>query len=77
MAQHEAWGLGSYCLFSTNSNVHSAHGFEAPYVGGVVLHDLVTISRGGGTGAIDHVANYSDERVGLGNTRATVTRYSN
>jgi hypothetical protein len=55
VTSHEAWGLGSYCYFSANPQVHSANGFEAPANGGVKLHDIFTISLASGT--IDHVVN--------------------
>lgn len=74
VANHQAWGLGSYCFFSTNNSVVAEHGFEVPDNPGVQLHDMVTISLGG-TGTINHVINYSGARVGPGNIRATVTRY--
>ncbi|WP_328535761.1 coagulation factor 5/8 type domain-containing protein [Streptomyces sp. NBC_00344] len=53
---HEAWGLGSYCFFSTNSAVAAEHAFEVPDTPGVKFHDMVTVSLGG-TGTIDHVIN--------------------
>ena len=48
---HEAWGVGVYCFFSTNSAVVADHAFEVPQVAGVKFHDLVTVSLGG-TGTI-------------------------
>jgi hypothetical protein len=53
---HEAWGLGSYCFFSTNPDVAAEHSFEAPDTSGVRFHDMVTVSLGG-TGTIHHVIN--------------------
>ncbi len=34
VTSHEAWGLGSYCYFSTNSSVVADHAFEVPSVSG-------------------------------------------
>ncbi|WP_377273961.1 RICIN domain-containing protein [Peterkaempfera sp. SMS 1(5)a] len=53
---HEAWGLGSYCYFSSNPAVVAEHSFEAPNSAGVRFHDMVTVSLGG-TGTINHVIN--------------------
>jgi hypothetical protein len=53
---HEAWGLGSYCFFSTNTSVVNAHAFEVPVKPGVAFHDMVTVSLGG-SGTISHVIN--------------------
>lgn len=54
---HEAWGLGSYCFFNRNPLVAADHAFEAPAVSGVQLRNMVTVSLGGGRGAILHVVN--------------------
>jgi hypothetical protein len=54
VTSHEAWGLGSYCYFSTNSAVVNAHAFEVPSAAGVKFHDMVTVSLGG-VGTISHV----------------------
>ena len=56
VTSHEAWGLDSYCFFSTNSSVVNAHAFEVPSNAGVKFHDMVTVSLGG-TGTITHVIN--------------------
>lgn len=53
---HEAWGLGSYCVFTVDASIHAARGFEVPDVPGVKLHSILTISLGG-VGTIDHVVN--------------------
>jgi hypothetical protein len=56
VTSHEAWGLGSYCYFSTNPGVVLAHSFEVPNVAGVKFHNMVTVSLGG-VGTISHVIN--------------------
>jgi predicted heme/steroid binding protein len=55
VTNHQAWGVGSYCLFLTDPFVHAAHAFEAPAGPGIHFHHLVTVSLGSGT--IDHVIN--------------------
>jgi hypothetical protein len=59
---HEAWGLGSYCYFSSNSSVVSARSFEVPAVSGVKFHDMVTVSLGG-VGTISNVINTTGAAV--------------
>jgi ricin-type beta-trefoil lectin protein len=71
---HEAWGLGSYCYFSTNSSVVADHAFEVPNVSGVKFHDLVTVSLGG-TGTIAHIINTSGNPVNSSSTVADLTTY--
>ncbi|MEV7097320.1 RICIN domain-containing protein [Amycolatopsis sp. NPDC051045] len=56
VTSHEAWGLGSYCYFSTNPSVASAHAYEAPNTPGVRFHDMVTVSLNY-QGTITHVIN--------------------
>ncbi len=58
VTSHEAWGLGSYCYFSSNPSVVADHAFEVPNTSGVKFHDLVTVSLGG-TGTISHIINSS------------------
>ena len=53
---HEAWGLGSYCNFTSDPSIHADRGFEVPVTPGVRMHDLLTVSLGG-VGTIDHVIN--------------------
>jgi hypothetical protein len=53
---HEAWGLGSYCVFNVDPSIHATRSFEVPVTAGVKLHDLLTVSLGG-VGTIDHVVN--------------------
>ncbi|MFF3404889.1 discoidin domain-containing protein [Streptomyces sp. NPDC002742] len=56
VAVHEAWGLGSYCNFTTDSSIVQAHGFQVPVKTGVKLHDILVISLGG-KGQYAHVVN--------------------
>ncbi|GAB3008078.1 chitobiase/beta-hexosaminidase C-terminal domain-containing protein [Amycolatopsis acidiphila] len=54
VTSHEAWGLGSYCFFSTNPAVSAYHAFEVPHTAGVKFHDLLTVSLNY-QGTITHV----------------------
>jgi hypothetical protein len=56
VTSHEAWGLGSYCFFSTNPSVSAYHAFEVPNTAGVKFHDLLTVSLNY-QGTITHVVN--------------------
>jgi hypothetical protein len=56
VATHEAWGLGSYCYFSSNPSVVLGHSFEVPNKAGVRFHNMVTVSLGG-TGTIRNIIN--------------------
>ncbi|MEV8034276.1 discoidin domain-containing protein [Streptomyces sp. NPDC086182] len=56
VAVHEAWGLGSYCNFTTDSSIVQAHGFQVPVKTGIKLHDILVISLGG-KGQYAHVVN--------------------
>jgi beta-glucanase (GH16 family) len=44
VTNHEAWGVGSYCNFTTDPTVSMARAFEVPNVAGMKFHDLVTVS---------------------------------
>jgi hypothetical protein len=74
VTSHEAWGVGSYCYFSTNSSVVADHAFEVPNVSGVKFHDLVTVSLGG-TGTIAHIINTSGNAVNSSSTVADLVSY--
>ncbi|MFF7209144.1 discoidin domain-containing protein [Streptomyces sp. NPDC008238] len=53
---HEAWGLGSYCNFTTDPTIRMDHGFEVPVKSGIKMHDVLVVSLGG-MGQYDHVIN--------------------
>jgi hypothetical protein len=74
VTSHEAWGLGSYCYFSTNSSVVEAHSFEVPNVSGVKFHDMVTVSLGG-VGTISHVINNTGDAATSGHTVSKLVSY--
>ncbi|MEV0068232.1 coagulation factor 5/8 type domain-containing protein [Amycolatopsis sp. NPDC050768] len=54
---HEAWGLGSYCIFSRDRTIVSDRAISAPHRPGVRFHSMITFSLGGGQGTIAHVVN--------------------
>jgi predicted heme/steroid binding protein len=54
--KHQAWGVGSYCFFSTNPTVHLDHAFEVPRTSGVDLYNLLTVSLNN-KGFIDKIVN--------------------
>jgi hypothetical protein len=58
---HQAWGLGSYCVFTLDQSVVGERGFEVPVKPGIRFTDMVTVSLGG-QGTINHILN------GLGGT---------
>ena len=71
VTSHQAWGLGVYCFFSTNSSVVADRAIEVPSSGSA-FHDMVTVSLGG-TGTISHVINNSGGSVNSGNTVTYLT----
>ncbi|MFJ8134424.1 RICIN domain-containing protein [Streptomyces sp. NPDC096013] len=74
VTSHEAWGLGSYCYFSSNSSVVADHAFEVPSVSGVRFHDMVTVSLGG-VGTISHIINSTGGPSNSTNNVAYLTTY--
>ncbi|MFK3980462.1 hypothetical protein ACI2K4_08795 [Micromonospora sp. NPDC050397] len=72
---HEAWGLGSYCFFSGNPSVVLGHAFEVPEKAGVRLHNMTTVSLGGGVGTIRAVVNGVGDPVDPDNTVSTLVDY--
>ncbi|MET8080306.1 discoidin domain-containing protein [Streptomyces sp. NPDC005303] len=56
VTQHEAWGLGSYCNYTSDPSIVQRHGFQVPVRSGVKMHDLLVISLGG-KGQYAHVVN--------------------
>ncbi|MFC5908851.1 RICIN domain-containing protein [Streptacidiphilus monticola] len=71
VTSHQAWGLGVYCYFSTNSAVAADRAIEVPS-GGSSFHDMVTVSLGG-TGTIRHIINGAGGQVSSGSTVAYLT----
>ncbi|WP_398875021.1 RICIN domain-containing protein [Streptomyces prunicolor] len=74
VTSHEAWGLGSYCYFSSNSSVVADRAFEVPSVSGVKFHDMVTVSLGG-VGTISHIINSTGGPSNSSTNVAYLTNY--
>ncbi|MEU5262589.1 RICIN domain-containing protein [Amycolatopsis sp. NPDC021455] len=74
VTSHEAWGLGSYCYFSTNPSVASAHAYEAPNTPGVRFHDMVTVSLNY-QGTITHVINSTGAATPSGTKPVNLVSY--
>jgi len=55
VTSHEAWGMGSYCVFTTDPSIAAYHSYEAPVNANVKFHDILTVSLG--KGSITHVIN--------------------
>jgi hypothetical protein len=55
VTSHEAWGLGSYCVFTADPSIAAYHSFEVPVNPNVKFHDVLTVSLG--KGSITHVIN--------------------
>ncbi|WP_313661807.1 discoidin domain-containing protein [Cellulosimicrobium cellulans] len=72
---HEAWGLGSYCVFTSDASIVSDNGFEVPITPGVRMHSLLTVSLGG-VGTYEHVINGVGPRAsGVETVPAKVVSY--
>lgn len=71
VTSHQAWGLGVYCFFSTNSSVVADRAIEVP-ASGSSFHDMVTVSLGG-TGTINHVINNTGGSVSSSGTVTFLT----
>lgn len=56
VTSHEAWGLGSYCLFLADNTIVNERAIEVPDTPGVRFHNMVIVSLGG-VGTINHVIN--------------------
>ncbi|WP_240676882.1 RICIN domain-containing protein [Actinacidiphila soli] len=74
VTSHEAWGVGSYCYFSSNPSVVADRAFEVPYTSGVRFHDLVTVSLGG-VGTISHIINSTGGPSNSSNSVAYLANY--
>jgi hypothetical protein len=53
---HQAWGVGSYCVFTLDQSVVGERAFEVPVKPGIKFTDLVTVSLGG-QGTINKIIN--------------------
>jgi hypothetical protein len=62
---HQAFGVGVYCVFTLDKSVVGERGFEVPVKPGVKFTDLVTVSLGG-QGTINHIINDTGPAAKLG-----------
>jgi hypothetical protein len=76
VTSHQAYGLGSYCYFTSDPSIVSANAFEVPDTSGVQFHDMVTVSLGGGEGTIEHIINGQGATVNSSDTTAYLTSYT-
>jgi hypothetical protein len=70
---HEGWGLGSYCVFTSDASIVAERAFEVPTKAGVKFHNMVTVSLGG-RGTIAHVINNTG---GPSNSSTNVAQWVN
>ncbi|MGW0196566.1 discoidin domain-containing protein [Nonomuraea sp. NPDC003201] len=72
---HEGWGMGSYCVFTSDPTIQVDHGFEVPVKAGVKFHSLLVVSLGG-KGRYNHVINDTGAPAyGPDTIPSTVTTY--
>ena len=63
--EHQAWGLGSYCVFTLDKSVVAERAFEAPVKPGIKFTNMVTVSLGG-QGTINKIINDKGGTARLG-----------
>ncbi|WP_329071187.1 discoidin domain-containing protein [Streptomyces sp. NBC_01429] len=72
---HEGWALGSYCNYTSDTNIRQDHGFQAPVKAGVRFHNLLVVSLGG-MGQYNHVINSTGSPTsGSSTIPSTVTSF--
>ncbi|MGY0021531.1 discoidin domain-containing protein [Streptomyces sp. YJ-C3] len=72
---HEAWGLGSYCNYTSDPSIVQQHGFQVPVKSGIKLHDIQVISLGG-KGQYAHVVNNTGSPTsGTSTTPSKITSF--
>jgi hypothetical protein len=70
----QAYGMGTYCYFSTNPSMISANAYTSPSGSGIGWHGLVTVSIAG-TGTISHIINGTGGTANSANNVAKLTSY--
>jgi hypothetical protein len=71
---HEAWGLGSYCVFTSDASIVAERAFEVPNKPGVKFHNMITVSLGG-RGTINRVINNVGGTANSANNEGTWNEY--
>ncbi|RII11809.1 hypothetical protein DSC45_28255 [Streptomyces sp. YIM 130001] len=56
VTEHEAWGVGSYCNYTSDDTIVQDHGFATPTGPGIKFHHVLVVSLGG-KGQYAHVIN--------------------
>ncbi|MEU8935925.1 discoidin domain-containing protein [Streptomyces sp. NPDC048409] len=75
VTNHEAWGLGSYCNYTSDPSIVQSNGFQVPTGSGIKMHDLLVISLGG-MGQYAHVVNNTGSPTsGTSTTPSKVTQF--
>ncbi|MEV7320496.1 discoidin domain-containing protein [Streptomyces sp. NPDC093970] len=75
VANHEAWGLGSYCNYTADPSIVQSNGFQVPTGSDIKMHDLLVISLGG-MGQYAHVVNTTGAPTsGTSTTPSKVTQF--
>ncbi|MFE4970356.1 discoidin domain-containing protein [Streptomyces sp. NPDC056660] len=75
VTSHEAWGLGSYCNYTSDPSIVQSNGFQVPTGSGIKMHDLLVISLGG-MGQYAHVVNTTGSPTsGTSTTPSKVTQF--
>ena len=71
----QGYGMGTYSFFDQGVPIHASAAFQVPDVGGVQMHDLLTVFLNG-SGGIDHVVNDTGAAVNQTNPGpSTVVSY--
>jgi hypothetical protein len=75
VTSHQAWGVGIYCYFSTNSSVQLANAIEVPSSGlnGAMFHNMTTVSLGG-VGQISSIINGYGAAANSSHTVSTLVK---
>jgi hypothetical protein len=71
---HQAFGVGVYCVFTKDATVVGERGFEVPVKPGVKFTDLVTVSLGG-QGTINHIINDTGAAARNGDATQYLTNF--
>ena len=73
---HEAWGVGVYCVF-THAGIYSDNAVEAPNVPGVKFHDVLAVRLGGASddSGINNVINGKGGAASKAKSTASLAEY--
>ncbi|SDZ17211.1 F5/8 type C domain-containing protein [Micromonospora pattaloongensis] len=74
VTSHQAWGLGSYCVFTTDAGIAADRAFEVPQNPNVRFTNMVTVSLGG-AGTIARIINNAGGTSNSSNLVSYLTNY--